>query len=93
MQAAFKPQGVQVRNRLTHGKSGLVQIQIAFEKHRQDVDGAAGLELAGLHHLAQPLRMVRVQLADALMQPGEGVLNLSIESRNNLSGLASGSWS
>jgi hypothetical protein len=33
VQSAFMPQPVQVRNRLPHGKCGLVQVHLAPEQH------------------------------------------------------------
>ena len=66
------PKQVQVGNRFTHGKSGLVQVELAFEQHRQHLGGTAGPLRAGQQHFSQTLCMVLVQLRDALVQAGEG---------------------
>jgi len=59
-QTSFQPQQVQVSNRLTHGKRRLVQIQLAFEHHRQNVYRAAKANRTGFHHLVKPIAMMVV---------------------------------
>ncbi len=59
---------MQVGHGLTHGKGGLVQVQRAFEHHRQDVGAAAGAGRAGVHHFSQPVAVVLMQLVNACVQ-------------------------
>ena len=61
-----------MRDHFSHGKGGLVQIQLSFEHHGQHVGGAAGLQGAGFHDFCQAVGVVVVQLLDALMDADEG---------------------
>src|SRR5665647_2803651 len=71
LQVTVKPQRVQMGNRLTHGKGGLVQVEHALEQHWQQLGGATGLGATGLQHFSQTVTVVVVQLLNALMQAGK----------------------
>ena len=60
-----------MRDGFTNGKGGLVQVQCAFEQHRQDVGRAAGLFGAGHHDFGQAVAVVVVQLANAGVHAGK----------------------
>lgn len=59
-------------NRLTHGKGSLVQIQRAFEHHRQNIRRTAGTGQAGPHHFCQTVTVVFMQLLNSCVQACEG---------------------
>ena len=60
-----------MRNRLAHGKGGLVQVEGALKQHRQNIRGATRLTGAGLQHIGQAILVVLVQLLDTGVHPGK----------------------
>lgn len=56
----------------SHGKGGLVQIQLSFEHHGQHVGGTAGFCGTGVADFGQAVGMVVMQLLDALMDADKG---------------------
>ena len=65
------PQGIEVGNRFAHGKSGLVQVQLALEQHRQQLGRAARCARAGLQQVIQAFSVVFLQLFNAQLGPLE----------------------
>src|SRR5207247_2823379 len=71
LEFSFKPQRMQMRQRLAHCESGLVQVQLAPEHCGQDVGRTAGCRRAGLHHFLKTVPVVLLQLCKARVQPAK----------------------
>ena len=71
-QVPRKPQVMQMRQRLSQGKSDLVCVHFTFEQDLQHIIGGQARRWACGHDVGQPFSMVLFELDDALMQTREG---------------------